>query len=55
MLQYPATSLILAIIAGIIGFGSIAGFVAEIAQILCFLFLGIFLLSLVVSRTSRRD
>jgi uncharacterized membrane protein YtjA (UPF0391 family) len=55
MLQYPATFLITAVIAGFFGFGSFAGIVAEIAQVLFFVSLGIFLLSFILNGRSRRD
>jgi uncharacterized membrane protein YtjA (UPF0391 family) len=55
MLQYPATFLILAVIAGFLGFGSIAGLVAGIAQVLFFVFLGIFLLSFIFNGRAPRD
>jgi len=55
MLQYPATFLIIAVVSGFMGFGSIAGLVAVIAQILFFIFLGLFILSFVLSGPSPRD
>jgi uncharacterized membrane protein YtjA (UPF0391 family) len=55
MLQYPATFLIIAVIAGFIAFGSIAGIVAGIAQVLFFVSLGLFLLSFIVNGRSPRD
>jgi uncharacterized membrane protein YtjA (UPF0391 family) len=54
MLQYPATFLIIALIAGFTGFGSLGGLEAGIAQILFFVSLGFFLLSFVLNgRTSQ--
>lgn len=55
MLQYPATFLIIAVIAGFFGFGSFAGIVADIAQVLFFVSLGVFLLSFILNGRSRRD
>jgi|ERR1700735_4355012 uncharacterized membrane protein YtjA (UPF0391 family) len=55
MLQYPATFLIMAVVAGFLGFGSLAGTVAEIAQVLFFISLGIFLLSFIFNGRSSRD
>jgi uncharacterized membrane protein YtjA (UPF0391 family) len=47
MLSWAFTFLILAIIAGLLGFGGIASASIEIAQVLCFLFLIVFAISLV--------
>ena len=55
MLQYPATFLIIAVIAGFLGFGSLAGTVAGIAQILFFVSLGLFLLSFIFNGRAPRD
>jgi uncharacterized membrane protein YtjA (UPF0391 family) len=55
MLQYPATFLIIAVIAGFLGFGSIAGLVAGIAQVLFFVFLGLLLISFILNGPSPRD
>jgi uncharacterized membrane protein YtjA (UPF0391 family) len=55
MLQYPATFLIIAVIAGFLGFGSFAGIVAEIAQILFFVSLSLFLLSFIFNGRAPRD
>ena len=55
MLQYPATFLIFAVITAFMGFGSIAGLVAGIAQVLFFVFLGLFLLSFILNGRSPRD
>jgi uncharacterized membrane protein YtjA (UPF0391 family) len=55
MLQYPATFLIIAVIAGFLGFGSFAGIVADIARVLFFVSLGVFLLSFILNGRSRRD
>jgi uncharacterized membrane protein YtjA (UPF0391 family) len=45
MLSYAITFLIIAIIAGILGFGVIAGTAAMIARVLFFLFLVLFIAS----------
>jgi uncharacterized membrane protein YtjA (UPF0391 family) len=50
MLSWSLTFLIIAIIAAILGFGVIAGAAAEIAKILFFVFLVVFLISLFVGR-----
>ena len=55
MLHHPATFLISSVFAAILGFGSLAGWVADLAQILFFVFLGIFLLSFVFNGPSPRD
>jgi uncharacterized membrane protein YtjA (UPF0391 family) len=55
MLQYPATFLIGAVVSGFLGFGSIGGLVAGIAQILFFVFLGLFLISFIFNGPSPRD
>jgi len=55
MLQYPATFLIVALITGFTGFGSLGGLVAGIAQILFFVSLLVFFLSFVLNgRTPRK-
>jgi uncharacterized membrane protein YtjA (UPF0391 family) len=48
MLYYAAVFFVIAIIAGIFGFGGIAVGAAEIARILFFIFLVIFLVSLIM-------
>lgn len=48
MLSWSITFFIIALIAGVLGFGGIAGAASSIAQILFFIFLGIFLISLVL-------
>jgi len=55
MLQYPATFLLIAAMAGFLGFGSIGGLVAGIAQILFFIFLGLFLISFILNGRTPRD
>jgi uncharacterized membrane protein YtjA (UPF0391 family) len=47
MLSWTLTFLIIALIAGLLGFSNIAGTAAGIAQILFFVFLAIFVISLV--------
>jgi uncharacterized membrane protein YtjA (UPF0391 family) len=46
MLSYALTFLLVALIAGLLGFGVIAGTAALIARVLFVLFLGLFVLSL---------
>lgn len=48
MLYYAAIFLIIALVAGIFGYGGIAVGAAEIARILFFIFIVIFLVSLVI-------
>ncbi len=48
MLYYAAVFFVIAIIAGVFGFGGIAVGAAEIARILFFIFLVIFLVSLIM-------
>jgi uncharacterized membrane protein YtjA (UPF0391 family) len=55
MLQYPATYLIGSVFSAILGFGSLVGLVADMAQILFFVFLGLFLLSFILNGRSPRD
>ncbi|MBX7156866.1 MAG: DUF1328 domain-containing protein [Verrucomicrobiae bacterium] len=50
MLGYAITFLIIAIIAGVLGFGVIAGTAAGIAKILFFIFLVLFIISLFFGR-----
>jgi uncharacterized membrane protein YtjA (UPF0391 family) len=53
MLNWPITFLFLALIAGALGFTSIAGAAATIAQVLFFIFLAL-LLSSAIHRHERR-
>jgi len=53
MLYWAAVFFVIAIVAGIFGFGSIAGGAASIAQVLFFIFVVLFLISLVVSLVKR--
>jgi uncharacterized membrane protein YtjA (UPF0391 family) len=46
MLSYAVTFLIIALIAGVLGFGVIAGTAASIAKVLFFIFLVLFVISL---------
>jgi uncharacterized membrane protein YtjA (UPF0391 family) len=50
MLSWALTFLVIALIAGLLGFGAIAGTATGIAKILFILFLVLFLLSLVLGR-----
>lgn len=53
MLQYAAIFLVIAIIAAVFGFGGIAAGAAEIAKILFFIFLIIFVATLIVGLIRR--
>jgi len=55
MLQYAATFLIMAVIAAFLGYGSLAGLVAEIAKVLFLVFLALFILSFVFTGPNRRN
>ena len=48
MLRWSAIFLVIALIAAAFGYGGIAADAAEIAKVLFFIFLGIFLLTLVL-------
>jgi len=50
MLYYTVVFLIVAIIAGALGFGSLAGVAASIAKVLFFVFLVLFVLALLRGR-----
>ncbi len=50
MLSYAVTFLIIALIAGVLGFGVIAGTAATIAKVLFLVFLVLFLVSLLRGR-----
>jgi len=54
MLSWVVTFLVIALIAGILGFGGIAGASIEIAKIIFFVALILFLISAVVGLTRRR-
>jgi uncharacterized membrane protein YtjA (UPF0391 family) len=51
MLSWAVTFLVIALIAGVLGFGVVAGTAANFAQILFFLFLVLFVVSLIFGRT----
>ena len=51
MLSWAITFLIVALIAGVLGFGVIAGTAATIAKICFFVFIVLFLVSLLTGRT----
>ena len=50
MLRYAVICLIIALIAAFLGFGSLAGTAMEIARILFFVFIVLFLISTVAHR-----
>lgn len=50
MLSWALTFLIIALIAGVLGFGVVAGLAAEIAKILFVLFLILFVVSMFMGR-----
>ena len=50
MLRWALTFLILGLIAGVLGYGNMAGGFEQIAKILLFVFLVLFVISLVVGR-----
>ncbi len=52
MLRWAVLFLVLAIISGILGFWAIAGTAAWIAKVLFFVFLAVFLISLLTGRRS---
>lgn len=54
MLGWALTFLIIALIAAALGFGGIAGTSAGIAQILFFIFLALFVVSLIMRATRGR-
>ena len=54
MLGWALTFLVIAIIAAIFGFGGIAGTAAGIAQILFYIFIAIFIISLLFGLARRR-
>jgi uncharacterized membrane protein YtjA (UPF0391 family) len=55
MLQYPATFLIIAILAAFLGFGAMAGLIAEIARVLFFVSMGLFFCSFVFNGPTPRN
>jgi uncharacterized membrane protein YtjA (UPF0391 family) len=50
MLSWVITFAILALIAGVLGFVALAGTLAEIAKVLLFVFLALFVISLIFGR-----
>ena len=50
MLQWALTFLVLALIAGVLGFGGIAGAAIGFAKILFFVFIILFVISLIAGR-----
>lgn len=52
MLNWALTFFVLAIVAGLLGFGALAGAASEIARILFYIFLVVFVISLVQHRRS---
>ncbi len=48
MLYWAAVFFVIAILAGVLGFSGIAGAAAGIAKILFYIFIGVFLLSIVL-------
>ena len=50
MLSWALTFLIVALVAGVLGFGVVAGTAASIAKILFFVFLVLFIIGLVMGR-----
>ncbi len=50
MLRWAILFAILALVAGVLGFGGLAGDFALIAKILLFLFLALFVIALVIGR-----
>lgn len=55
MLSWALSFFVLALVAAIFGFGGIAAGATEIAQILFFLFLVLFVISLITGRFRGRD
>jgi uncharacterized membrane protein YtjA (UPF0391 family) len=54
MLYWAAVFLVIAIIAGVLGFGGIASTAGGIAQVLFFIFLVIFAIALIMGLVRRR-
>ncbi len=55
MLRWSVSFLIVAIIAGVFGFGGIAAGATEIAKVLFFLFLILFVVSLLTGRSRNKN
>ena len=51
MLRWAITFFVLALIAGVLGFGGLEGNLAQIGKILVFVFLVLFVVSLVMGRS----
>ena len=54
MLSWAAFFLVIALIAGLLGFVGVAGASIEIAKLLFFIFIAIFLISLIIGMTRGR-
>lgn len=54
MLYYALVFLVVAIIAGVLGFGNVAAVSVDIARILFFVFLVIFVITLIMGLVRRR-
>jgi len=54
MLQYAVIFLVVALIAAVLGFGALAGTAMEIARILFYIFIVVFLVSLVMGLIRRK-
>jgi len=52
MLRWAILFFVLALIAGVLGFGGLSGDMAYIAKIMVFIFLVLFIVSLIFGRTS---
>lgn len=50
MIRWAITFAILALVAGVLGFGGLAGDFASISKILLFIFLALFVISLFIGR-----
>lgn len=55
MLRWALIFLILAIVAGVLGFGGVASTSLWIAQVLCFVFLVVFAISLIAHLATGRN
>ena len=54
MLRFAAIFFVIALVAALVGFGGIAARTAAIAQVLFFVFLGLFLVSLLLALFRRK-
>ena len=50
MLHYAVVFLVIALIAAVLGFGFISGIAGTIAQVCCYLFIILFVISLITGR-----